>query len=236
MVLCTILFVLALAALTSSSAFVPAVSQTKARLQPTTLPALGSSKLFDLVRLRGGNSDDTFAAEAFDWCSNLGAPAALVAGAVLATLSATREDLSPRKADNGFIRLAKKLCRALLLSSFALEIFCIFVNTVTGTMLLSHGDIPAGIHAGVHYHSPMGFLNHNHEFEYLTSRVTFLQGLLNWLLAVALDVFVPKHGESEAARRMNLFTSSSLISMIILMVKVSFVLCRLSFSHSLVVL
>ena len=81
-------------------------------------------------------SDDTLAMEAFEWCSNLGAPAALVAGAVLATLSQTREDLAPNIQDPRWVRVAKKLCRALLLSSFAMEIFCIFVTTVTGTMLL----------------------------------------------------------------------------------------------------
>jgi hypothetical protein len=175
-----------------------------------------------MAALRGGAetiSDNALSMEAFDWLSNLGAPAALVAGAVLATLSQTREDLSPRKDDESWIRFTKKACRALLLSSFAMEVFCIFVTTVTGTMLLSHGDSPAGQHAGVHYNSAMGFLFHNHEFEYLAGRVTFLQGLLNWLLAIALEVFIPKANEGVAARKMNLFISSSLISMIILMLK-----------------
>jgi len=173
-----------------------------------------------LVLLRGGQiGDDTLAAEAFDWTSNLSGPAALVAGAVLATLSTTRAELNPTKEDQQWMRLAKKMCRALLLSSFALEIFCIFVSTVTGTMLLSHGDIPAGVHAGVHYHSPMGFLNHNHEFEYLTSRVTFLQGLLNWLLAVALETYIPNKDEGVAARKLNVFISSSLVSIIIVIIK-----------------
>jgi hypothetical protein len=132
------------------------------------------------------------AAEAFGWCSNLGAPAALVSGAVLATLSSTRNELTPRDADKRRVQFAKKTCRALLLSAFAFEVFCIFVTTVTGTMLLSHGDIPAGSHGGIHYHSPMGFMAYNHEFEYLTSRVTFLQGLFNWLAAgtyVKVSVF-----------------------------------------------
>ena len=172
--------------------------------------------------LRGGAetiSDDALSAEAFGWLSNLGAPAALVAGAVLATLSSTREDLSPRRGDKSWIRVAKKGCRALLLSSFAMEVFCIFVTTVTGTMLLSHGDMPAGLHAGVHYHSAMGLLKHNWEFEYLAARVTFLQGLLNWLLAISLEMYIPKENEGVAARKMNLFISSSLLSMIILMIK-----------------
>lgn len=163
-------------------------------------------------------SDDTLAMEAFEWCSNLGAPAALVAGAVLATLSQTRGDLAPCSTDPKWVRLSKKTCRALLLSSFAMEIVCIFVTTVTGTMLLSHGDSPAGLHAGIHYHSAMGFLNHNHEFEYLTSRVTFLQGLLHWLAAVALDVVIPKPEEGAAAKKMNQFICSSLIAIILMII------------------
>jgi hypothetical protein len=163
-------------------------------------------------------SDDTLAMEAFEWCSHLGAPSALVAGAVLATLSQTREDLAPNIKDPRWIRVSKKLCRALLLSSFAMEIMCIFVTMVTGTMLLSHGDIPAGAHAGIHYHSAMGFLNHNHEFEYLTSRVMFLQGLLHWLAAVALDVVIPKEGEGAAARKMNQFICSSLVAIILIII------------------
>ena len=163
-------------------------------------------------------SDDTLAMEAFEWCSNLGGPSALVAGAVLATLSQTRGDLAPCRSDPQWVRISKKLCRALLLSSFAMEIVCIFVTTVTGTMLLSHGDSPAGWHAGIHYHSAMGFLNHNHEFEYLTSRVTFLQGLLHWLAAVALEVIIPKQGEGAAAKKMNQFICSSLVAIILMII------------------
>lgn len=101
-----------------------------------------SSSLPSLLLLQGGAipDDATLAMGAFEWCSNLGSPSALVAGAVLATLSQTRENLVPRVTDNSWIQFAKKLCRALLLSAFALEIVCIFVTTVTGTMLLAHGD------------------------------------------------------------------------------------------------
>ena len=76
-------------------------------------------------------------------------------------------------------------------------------SNILPRLLQSHGDSPAGEHAGIHYHSAMGFLNHNHEFEYLTSRVMFLQGLLHWLAAVALDVVIPKPREGAAARKMN---------------------------------
>ena len=69
----------------------------------------------------------------------LGAPAALVAGAVLVTLSETRERFAPKKTDQKWIRTAKQVTRFLLMSSFALEVVSIFVSTVTGTVLLSHG-------------------------------------------------------------------------------------------------
>ena len=201
-------------------AFVPS-PRAAATVQPRRGTLLTSHSRQDLIvgPLKSAQdviSDDTLAMEAFEWCSNLGAPAALVAGAVLATLSQTRGDLAPSSSDPQWVRFSKKLCRALLLSSFAMEIVCIFVTTVTGTMLLSHGDSPAGMHAGIHYHSAMGFLNHNHEFEYLTSRVTFLQGLLHWLAAVALDVVIPKDGEGAAAKKMNHFISSSLVALILM--------------------
>ena len=63
-----------------------------------------------------------------------------------------------------------------------------------------------------------GFLHHNHHFEYLTARITFLQGLFNWLAATALELAIPIDGEGEAARRMNAFISATLVSMILLMV------------------
>jgi hypothetical protein len=171
------------------------------------------------LALRGGMSDDDLAGEAFGWTTNLGAPAALVAGAVLATLSSTRLELTPLKTDRKRIQYAKKACRILLLSSFALEIFCIFVTTVTGTMLLSHGDIPAGVHGGIHYHSPMGFMAFNHEFEYLTCRVTFLQGLFHWLAATALQFMIKQPDESRASHRMNIHIASWLVSMILMIIQ-----------------
>lgn len=101
------------------------------------------------------SGDLEMASGAFEWCGNLGAPAALVGGAVLATMEATRSDLSPRRSDSNRRRLVKQLTRALLLSAFALEIVSIFVTTVTGTMLLAQGDRPTGELAGQAYHSPM---------------------------------------------------------------------------------
>ena len=75
-----------------------------------------------------------------------------------------------------------------------------------------------------------GFLQHNHEFEYLTARITFIQGLLNWLAASAIEIEIPKHSEGEAARRMNAFISSSLVTMILLML--SFYNAHMSYYHN----
>jgi len=86
-------------------------------------------------------------------------------------------------------------------------------------MLLSHGDIPAGVHGGIHYHSPMGFMAYNHAFEYLSARVTFLQGLFNWLGSVALQFTIRQPEESEAAHRMNLHISSWLWTMILIVLQ-----------------
>jgi len=61
----------------------------------------------------------------------------------------------------------------------------------------------------------------------LTARITFLQGLFNWLVATAMEMAIPKRGEGEAARRMNAFISSSLFSIILLML--SFYNAHMSF-------
>jgi hypothetical protein len=165
----------------------------------------------------------------------LGAPAALVAGAVLVTLSETRESMQPKKSDERWIRMAKQWFRFLIvsacitfwanpnpnsylngtcilpfplffddiqqMSSFALEVVSIFVSTVTGTVLLSHGEQVAKKIAG--YGAPLELLHHHHEFEYLTIQIGFLQGLFNWLVAVALEQIIPKEKETKSAQRMN---------------------------------
>ena len=48
--------------------------------------------------------------------ANLGAPAALVAGAVLVTLSETRETMQPKRSDKTWVRLAKQWFRFLIVS------------------------------------------------------------------------------------------------------------------------
>ncbi|KAL3933613.1 MAG: hypothetical protein SGBAC_010315, partial [Bacillariaceae sp.] len=136
---------------------------------------------------------------AWEWTANIGAPAALVAGAVLVTLGETREGCAPRSSDLWWVRKAKMTMRFLLLSSFALEVISIFVSTMTGSVLLGHG--PAAAKRVVGYTSPLQLLYHHHEFEYLTTQICFLQGLLNWLGAVAVELVMPKKGETKSARR-----------------------------------
>jgi hypothetical protein len=165
--------------------------------------SVGSKSALGYGELRGVDAQLLF--DTWEWTAGLGAPAALVAGAVLATMYESREEMSPRKSDTRWIRIAKKACRFLLLSSFGLEVVSIFVTTVTGTMLLAHGD--AATLGNMNFNSPLGFLRANWEFEYLTARIAFLLGLFTWLASVALELVIPKRREGVAARRMNQFTA-----------------------------
>lgn len=65
--------------------------------------------------------------------------------------------------------------------------------------------------------TPLQFLKENFEFEYLTSRITFLQGLLNWLAAIALGHFVPQQDQNRDARNMNKFIGGALMTSIVVM-------------------
>ena len=107
--------------------------------------------------------DDTSTAfEAWEWTSNMGAPAALIAAAVLVTLSETRLDSSPKKLDKSWTRFLKRTMRFLLLSSFAFEVASIFVGNMTGSMLLGKGpQTCAKKLAG--YASPLQLLHHHYE-------------------------------------------------------------------------
>lgn len=209
--------------LRSTEAFAPTVQQF-ARIATPTSPringidtSLHASALSKAgIELAGVLYDSTSTAfDAWEWSANLGAPAALVAGAVLVTLSETRPAMVPRKRDKKWVRSIKLYCRLLLLSSFALEVISIFVSTVTGTVLLSHGEQVAAKAVG--YTSPLALLHHHHEFEYLTIRIAFLQGLFHWLAAVALEMIIPKEGEGVTARKMNMFMASCLLSLILWM-------------------
>ena len=54
-------------------------------------------------------------------------------------------------------------------------------------------------------------------FEYLTTQIFFLQGLLNWLGAVAVELLLPKEKETKTARRMNKCMAAWLTSLVLWM-------------------
>ena len=84
---------------------------------------------------------ENLAGEGFDWLSNLGAPAALVAGAIMATLVEQEDMLKTNKRDTKqWARMMKRSAHVLLITAFAMSLFSIFGTTVTGTMLKGLGD------------------------------------------------------------------------------------------------
>lgn len=173
----------------------------------------------------------------------IGAPAALVAGAVLVTLSETREDTAPRKNDTKRTRFLKLSMRFLLLTSFAFEVISIFVATMTGSVLLGHSEQSVAKKM-VGYGSPLQLLHHHHEWvvvrkhlfsyfgrcwsltyslfddfrlEYLGTQICFLQGLMHWLAAVAIELVLPKEKETKSAKVMNKCLAAWLSSMVVWM-------------------
>eukprot|EP00934_Nitzschia_sp_Nitz4_P007320 Nitzschia sp. Nitz4//scaffold79_size90958//87558//90409//NITZ4_005042-RA/size90958-augustus-gene-0.180-mRNA-1//-1//CDS//3329558300//7310//frame0 len=158
--------------------------------------------MFGNIELGGLMYDSTATAlDAWSWTSNICSPAALVAGAVLVSLNETRERADPCVRDSRWVKWLKRSMRFLLLTSFAFEVVAIFVGTMTGSVLLGHGQQKAAKAIG--YASPLQLLHHHHEFEYLTTQICFLQGLFHWLAAVAMELMLPKEKESIAAQRMN---------------------------------
>ncbi len=170
-----------------------------------------------LQTLRGGGDVDIdeLVGDAYDWCNNLGAPAALVAGAVIATLyeNIRGGQLELHKGDTPYIMAAKKLTNMLFLSAFAMQIVSIFVTTVLGGVLRSYDFSTTKSTAT----SGLAFLKENYEFEFLTTRLSFLQGLLNWLAGVAVEYTIPRKGEGQAAKKMDHFVAISLATLIILL-------------------
>lgn len=158
---------------------------------------------------------------AYGWCGDLGAPSALVAGAVVATLYDNMHsgDLEMSDSDSRLVRFGKIVTRLLLLSAFAMETLSIFVTTVTGTMLLSLTVEQMSISDAV-IHTPLEFLKENFEFEFLTARIMFLQGLLNWLAAIGLGHILPSPGDfaSPTEVALNKFIACSMGTLIVLMV------------------
>lgn len=126
---------------------------------------------------------------AYDWCVNLGAPAALVAVAVVATLyeNVRFGALDVYQSGSFYCVLAKKFYNILLLSAFGFQIMSIFVTTVTCTMLSSQDFTPVLKQMSSRTMSVLGLMRDCLEFEYLTARISFLHGLLNWLAGVAME-------------------------------------------------
>lgn len=153
--------------------------------------------------------------------ANLGAPSALVGGAALASFYDLKADLEPADGDKRWVSVCKKASVILFFSAFAFEITCVFVTTVTGTLL--QGNAVNGMAT-----SSIALMQRELEFEYLASRVTFFQGLLNWLAAVSLHQILPSEGtqgkpfadltaKEKSLRRQQLMTGSSMTAMGLMM-------------------
>ena len=199
---------------------------TRRSLQhPPRNPPSFSAAPSPLWTLRGGGAADAdvsaLVEHSFGWASNLGAPAALVAGAVIATLyeNIRAGDLDLQDSDSKRVRFVKQLAHLLLLTAFGLEMICIFVTTVTGTVLMSRElDVMDDILPVNSQTTPLGFLRGNFEFEYLTARVTMLQGILNWLAAIGLTHMICNDQVAPEKMYLNRFIGWSLFSCVTLMV------------------
>eukprot|EP00532_Pseudo-nitzschia_australis_P015788 CAMPEP_0168248288 /NCGR_PEP_ID=MMETSP0141_2-20121125/1376_1 /TAXON_ID=44445 /ORGANISM="Pseudo-nitzschia australis, Strain 10249 10 AB" /LENGTH=250 /DNA_ID=CAMNT_0008184181 /DNA_START=257 /DNA_END=1005 /DNA_ORIENTATION=+ len=175
----------------------------------------GLTEVFGMIEYSDLRYDDASTAfEAWEWTSNMGAPAALIAATVLVTLTETRTDSMPQKTDKRWVRLTKHMMRFLLMSSFAFEVLSIFVGNMTGSMLLGHESKKVAKKI-VGYGSPLQLVHHHHEFEYLLTQISFLQGLLHWLGAVSCDLILPNKTDTTSARRMNKCCACWLITLII---------------------
>jgi hypothetical protein len=191
---------------------------------PSAAAAAASLGLSVIRSLRGGAVGEVsdIIMGAYDWNMNMGGPSALVAGAVVATLyeNISRGDLEiDAKTDARWVRIAKRTTRLLLLSAFACEILCLFTTTITGSMLLSRPlPVLASMSKVTDHTTPLSFLQDNFEFEYLSARVTFLQGILNWITAIGLSHLIPtKDSGDKWPKKMNRFIASLLLSTAILM-------------------
>jgi hypothetical protein len=162
--------------------------------------------------------------DAYAWCCSLGTPAALVAGAVVASIYENMNnpdsDYQPENGDTKLVGFAKKMVRSLLITAFACEAMSIFVTTVTGTMLFSQ-DVDTMLHQGIvrTARTPLQFLHDHFELEYLTGHVTFIQGLLNWFLAIGLSHAIPSTGQ-KSATPMNQFLAIILLTTTIFMLSI----------------
>jgi len=167
-----------------------------------------SNYVFSAMAILRGGAEAAFELDelfelAYTWLTNLGAPAALVAGAVIATIyeNLNSDEYQVKKNDKKWVAFGKKFVRLLLLSAFAMEVLSIFVTTVTGTMLLSKTVSSMARLQKTGSTTPLSFLRDNFELEFLTARITFLQGLLNWMFAISLSHFIPLSNNTPTSTR-----------------------------------
>ena len=157
---------------------------------------------------------------AFEWCVFLGAPAALVAGTTVATLyeNVRQGALDVYEDDTPYVAFAKKVTNLLLVGAFGLQIVSIFVTSVMATVLMTRDftDVPLMFGPTI-ISTPLGFLRKYFEFEYLTARICFLQGLTSWLAGVALEHTIPRANEGRAGREMDQFVASALSALLVLL-------------------
>merc|ERR1712176_760986 len=114
-------------------------------------------------------------------------------------------------------RYMKRSAHVLLITALAMSLFSIFGTTVTGTMLKGLGD--GHKTDWVETTSPMAFMHRNLPFEFLICRFCFLQGLLNWMLGLALMYIgnAPAAG-GKASTKIYFFFGFLLLSVVLLMV------------------
>lgn len=161
---------------------------------------------------------EALAGESFDWLSNLGAPAALVAGAIMATLVEQDDMLKTNERDTkAWARMIKRGAHVLLITAFAMSLFSIFGTTVTGRMLKGLGD--GHKTDWVETTSAMAFMHTNLPFEFLICRFCFLQSMLNWMAGMAFIYIgnAPAQG-GKASTKMMYFMGFLLLSVVMLMV------------------
>jgi hypothetical protein len=100
----------------------------------------------------------------------------------------------------------------LLVSAFIMQIVCIFCTTVLGTQLISDPPLASKAVTSVQY------LQEHYEFEVLTAKISFLQGLITWLAAIALEHAIPQDPHEPLNRRnMDMLIASTLTTLIIAM-------------------
>ena len=141
-------------------------STTAASTITTTTSTTSTTQLFYIPGIEVSDvvyDSVSTAFDAWEWTNAIGAPAALVAGAVLVTLSETRETTAPRKADSRRTRILKLSMRFLLLTSFAFEVVSIFTATITGTVLLGQSEATVA-RKMIGYDAPLQLMKHHHEY------------------------------------------------------------------------